>query len=151
CSGCPPRSTSSGATTCSASGTPRRELEVAVEAVTRHGRSFDHATLWSLSSILHAGRGEHDAARADLSRARMLAETADFLGPRIHLTLADAAIAQAEGRAGDVAGTLSALTPDELEPDRVQLYSGWWLPALVDSHLDTGRLDSAARALAALD
>ncbi len=129
----------------------RRELEVAVEAVTRHGRSFDHATLWSLSSILHAGRGEHDAARADLARARMLAETADFLGPRIHLTLADAAIAQAEGRAGDVAGTLSALTPDELEPERVQLYSGWWLPALVDSHLDTGRLDSAARALAALD
>ena len=129
----------------------RRELEVAVEAVTRHGRSFDHATLWSLSSILHAGRGEHDAARADLARARMLAETADFLGPRIHLTLADAAIAQAEGRAGDVASTLSALTPDELEPDRVQLYSGWWLPALVDSHLDTGRLDSAARALAALD
>ena len=129
----------------------RRELEVAVEAVTRHGRSFDHATLWSLSSILHAGRGEHDAARADLARARMLAETADFLGPRIHLTLADAAIAQAEGRAGDVASALSALTPDELEPDRVQLYSGWWLPALVDSHLDTGRLDSAARALAALD
>ena len=129
----------------------RRELEVAVEAVTRHGRSFDHATLWSLSSILHAGRGEHDAARTDLARARMLAETADFLGPRIHLTLADAAIAQAEGRAGDVAGTLSALTPAELEPERVQLYSGWWLPALVDSHLDTGRLDSAARALAALD
>ncbi|GAA4890416.1 AAA family ATPase [Actinomycetospora straminea] len=36
----------------------RREVEAAVEAVVRHGRSVDHATLWSLSAILHAGRGE---------------------------------------------------------------------------------------------
>ncbi|MHC1559506.1 helix-turn-helix transcriptional regulator [Actinomycetospora sp. C-140] len=129
----------------------RRELEVAAAAATRHGRSFDHATLWSLSAILHAGRGEQDAARADLRRATAMAEAADFLGPRIHLTLAGAAIAQAEGRAEDVATALSALSPEQLEPDRIQLYSGWWLPALVDSHLDTGRLDSAARTLAALE
>ncbi|GAA4890410.1 helix-turn-helix transcriptional regulator [Actinomycetospora straminea] len=69
----------------------------------------------------------------------------------MHLTLAEAAIAQAEGRAADVAGTLAALTPELLEPDRIRLYSGWWLPALVDSHLDTGRLDDAATALAALE
>lgn len=129
----------------------RREVETALEAVTRHGRSVDHAALWSLSAILHAGRGDREAARVDLARATGFAGAADFLGPRIHLTLAEAAIAQAEGRAEDVAGALGALTPEELEPDRVRLYSGWWLPALVDSHLDTGRLDRAARTLAALD
>ncbi|GAA4795051.1 BTAD domain-containing putative transcriptional regulator [Actinomycetospora chlora] len=129
----------------------RRELEAGLEAVTRHGRSFDHAALWSQSAILHAGRGEQDAARADLARAAELAQAADFLGPRVHLTLAAAAIAQAERRPEDVAAGLGALTPDTLEPDRVRLYSGWWLPSLVDSHLDTGRLDAAARALAALD
>jgi len=129
----------------------RRELEVAAEAAARHGRSFDHATLWSLSAILRAGRGEQDAARDHLRRATELAEAADFLGPRVHLTLARAAIAQAEGRADDVTTDLASLTPDVLEPDRVSLYSGWWLPSLADSQLDTGRWEDAARTLTALD
>ncbi|MEJ2885316.1 helix-turn-helix transcriptional regulator [Actinomycetospora aeridis] len=129
----------------------RRELEGAVEAVTRHGRSVDHAALWSLSAILHAGRGELDAAGTDLRRATDLAAPADFLGPRVHLTLARAAIAQAEGRAGDVVGALGSLTPEVLEPDRARLYAGWWLPSLAESQLDTGHLEDAARTLTALE
>ena len=129
----------------------RRELDAAFEAATRHGRSFDHAALRSLSAILCAGRGEWDAARLELGRAIELTATADFLGPSVHLTLARAAICQAEGRAEDAASALGALTPDVLEADRVRLYSGWWLPSLADSQIDIGRWKDAARTLTALE
>lgn len=129
----------------------RRELDAAFEAATLHGRSFDHAALRSLSVILYAGRGERDAAHLELSRATELTTAADFLGPRVHLTLAHAAICQADDRAEDAATALGSLTPDVVEADRVHLYSGWWLPSLADSQIDTGRWEDAARTLTALE
>ncbi|MDD7942799.1 LuxR C-terminal-related transcriptional regulator [Actinomycetospora lutea] len=125
----------------------RRALEVAVAGADQYARSFDHAALRSLSAILHAGRGEEAAARADLEAAVEHAEAADFLGPRVHLALARGAIAQAAGRPGEVVAALSPLTPGAIEADRVRLLSGWWLPAIADSQIDLGWWDEAQRTI----
>ncbi|MFC5140218.1 LuxR C-terminal-related transcriptional regulator [Actinomycetospora rhizophila] len=124
-----------------------RALEVARAGADQYGRSFDHAALRSLSAILHAGRGEEEAARADLAAAAEHAEGADFLGPRVHLALARGAIAQAAGRPAEVVAALSPLTPGAIEADRVRLLSGWWLPAIADSQIDLGWWDEAQRSL----
>ncbi|GAA4928776.1 AAA ATPase-like protein [Actinomycetospora succinea] len=125
----------------------RRALEIAMAGADQHGRSFDHAALRSLSAILHAGRGEEAAARADLAVATERAEAADFLGPRVHLALAHGAIAQAAGRPGEVLDALTALTPGAIEADRVRLLSGWWLPAIADSQIDLGWWEEAERSI----
>ncbi|MEJ2863852.1 helix-turn-helix transcriptional regulator [Actinomycetospora flava] len=124
-----------------------RGLEIAVAGADQYGRSFDHAALRSLSAILHAGRGEEAAARADLAAATECAEAADFLGPRVHLAIARGAIAQAAGRPADVVAALTPLTPGAIEADRVRLLSGWWLPAIADSQIDLGWWDEAQRTI----
>ncbi|WP_395729699.1 AAA family ATPase [Nakamurella sp.] len=119
-------------------------LAVATELADVYGRPYDHAALRSASAIGLALHGETSSARGELAESVRLSARSDFLGPSFHQVLARATIAWSEGAFSEVIAQLKPLLRRSTDQPRTDLFALWWLPALADAQLVTGRSAEAA-------
>ncbi|MFH8342584.1 LuxR C-terminal-related transcriptional regulator [Streptomyces sp. AM6-12] len=128
----------------------RAALEADRALEDEQSRCFDAPVLWSLRSVLHAFRGEHDAADTALRQAVRLAQSLDFAGPHYHTAMARAMHARARGDHEGVVVALQLLADRFVHSDRVRIVATGWLPFFAESLVVCGLADLAQGVLSEL-